>query len=159
MSKIALTPDASGTGTFTIAAPNSNTNRTLTLPDATGILFSDADVASQAAAEAGTGTGLMTSERVEQHNITHNLGWGQTWQAPTRVKGTTYQNTTTRPIQVFIQGDNYTFQTSVDNITFVTFTGSGSSGFDRPTWAIIPPQIYYRAVNDGTGALIWRELR
>jgi hypothetical protein len=36
MSKIALTPDASGTGTFTIAAPNSNTNRTLTLPDATG---------------------------------------------------------------------------------------------------------------------------
>jgi hypothetical protein len=36
MSKIALTPDASGTGTFTIAAPNSNTDRTLTLPDATG---------------------------------------------------------------------------------------------------------------------------
>ena len=66
MSKIALTPNASGTGTFTIAAPNSNTNRTLTLPDATGILFSDADVASQAAAEAGTGTGLMTSERTAQ---------------------------------------------------------------------------------------------
>jgi len=66
MSKIALTPNANGTGTFTIAAPNSNTNRTLTLPDATGILFSDADVASQAAAEAGTGTGLMTSERVAQ---------------------------------------------------------------------------------------------
>jgi hypothetical protein len=36
MSKIALTPDASGTGTFTIAAPNGNTDRTLTLPDATG---------------------------------------------------------------------------------------------------------------------------
>jgi len=36
MSNIALTPNASGTGTFTIASPNSNTNRTLTLPDATG---------------------------------------------------------------------------------------------------------------------------
>ncbi len=36
MSKIALTPNASGTGIFTIAAPNSNTDRTLTLPDATG---------------------------------------------------------------------------------------------------------------------------
>ena len=36
MSKIALAPNASGTGTFTIAAPNSNTDRTLTLPDVAG---------------------------------------------------------------------------------------------------------------------------
>ena len=33
MSKIALTPNASGSGTFTIASPNSNTDRVLTLPD------------------------------------------------------------------------------------------------------------------------------
>jgi hypothetical protein len=39
MSKIALTPNASGTGTFTIAAPNSNTNRTITLPDSDGTLL------------------------------------------------------------------------------------------------------------------------
>jgi hypothetical protein len=38
MSKISLAPDASGSGIFTIASPNSNTNRTLTLPDATGTL-------------------------------------------------------------------------------------------------------------------------
>jgi hypothetical protein len=36
MSKIALTPNASGSGTFTIASPNSNTDRTLTLPDEAG---------------------------------------------------------------------------------------------------------------------------
>jgi hypothetical protein len=36
MSKIAISPNVSGTGTFTIAAPNSNTDRTLTLPDAGG---------------------------------------------------------------------------------------------------------------------------
>jgi hypothetical protein len=36
VSKISLAPDASGSGIFTIASPNSNTNRTLTLPDATG---------------------------------------------------------------------------------------------------------------------------
>ena len=36
MSSIKLSPNASGTGAFTIAAPNSNTDRTLTLPDATG---------------------------------------------------------------------------------------------------------------------------
>jgi hypothetical protein len=43
MSKIALTPNASGTGTFTVAAPNSNSDRTLTLPDATGtVVLADA---------------------------------------------------------------------------------------------------------------------
>jgi hypothetical protein len=38
MSKVVIQGNASGTGDFTIAAPNSNTNRTLTLPDATGTL-------------------------------------------------------------------------------------------------------------------------
>ncbi len=38
MSKIALSGNASGTGTFTIASPNGNTDRTLTLPDNTGTL-------------------------------------------------------------------------------------------------------------------------
>lgn len=36
MSKVTIQGNASGTGTFTIAAPNSNTDRTLNLPDATG---------------------------------------------------------------------------------------------------------------------------
>jgi hypothetical protein len=36
MSKVQLAGNASGTGIFTIASPNSNTDRTLTLPDATG---------------------------------------------------------------------------------------------------------------------------
>jgi hypothetical protein len=38
MSKISIEGNASGTGTLTIAAPSTNTNRTLTLPDATGTL-------------------------------------------------------------------------------------------------------------------------
>ena len=36
MSKVVIQGDASGTGNFTIAAPNSNTDRTLTLPDEAG---------------------------------------------------------------------------------------------------------------------------
>jgi len=36
MSRVALSGNLNGTGTFTIASPNSNTDRTLTLPDATG---------------------------------------------------------------------------------------------------------------------------
>jgi hypothetical protein len=46
MSKIALTPNASGTGTFTFAAPGTNTDRTLTLPDATGTVLTDQSTVS-----------------------------------------------------------------------------------------------------------------
>lgn len=41
MSKVAIEGNASGTGTFTIAAPNSNTSRTLTLPENSGTLLSN----------------------------------------------------------------------------------------------------------------------
>jgi hypothetical protein len=42
MSKVSLAGNASGTGIFTIASPNSNTDRTLTLPDNTGTLLTSA---------------------------------------------------------------------------------------------------------------------
>jgi hypothetical protein len=42
MSKVALSGNASGTGTFTIASPNSNTDRTLSLPDASGTVLTTA---------------------------------------------------------------------------------------------------------------------
>jgi hypothetical protein len=38
LSKIALEGNASGTGTFTLASPNSSTDRTLDLPDASGVI-------------------------------------------------------------------------------------------------------------------------
>jgi hypothetical protein len=42
MSKIALSGNASGTGTFTIASPNSNSDRTLNLPDEAGTVLTSA---------------------------------------------------------------------------------------------------------------------
>jgi len=49
MAKVKIEGNASGTGTFTIAAPNSNTDRTLTLPDEAGtVLTSASDIQSQA---------------------------------------------------------------------------------------------------------------
>ena len=53
MSKVSITGNASGTGTFTIAAPNSNTDRTLTLPDEAGTVLTSA---SSLAAANLTGT-------------------------------------------------------------------------------------------------------
>jgi hypothetical protein len=47
MSKVAISGNASGTGTFTIQAPNSNNDRILSLPDEAGtVLTSVSDVAS-----------------------------------------------------------------------------------------------------------------
>jgi hypothetical protein len=74
MSKIALSSNASGTGVFTIASLGTNTDRTITLPDATGTLFSSADIASQAQAEAGTdNVTLMTPLRVAQAIDAQNI--------------------------------------------------------------------------------------
>ena len=39
MSKISLAPNASGSGTITLAAPNTNSNYTLTLPTADGTVL------------------------------------------------------------------------------------------------------------------------
>lgn len=49
MSRIALTPNASGTGTLTIAAPNTNTDRTLTLPDESTTLVGNSSFAGMVA--------------------------------------------------------------------------------------------------------------
>jgi len=64
MSKIALTPNASGTGTLTIAAPNTSTDRTLTLPDETGTVLSD--ISNLA---AGNLTGTIASARMPAGSV------------------------------------------------------------------------------------------
>lgn len=48
MSKVVIQGNASGTGNFTIAAPNSNTDRTLTLPDEAGTVLTTSGVPSSA---------------------------------------------------------------------------------------------------------------
>ena len=47
MSKVAIKGNASGTGTFTLEAPNSNTDRTLTLPDEAGTVLTSASDITQ----------------------------------------------------------------------------------------------------------------
>ncbi len=63
MSKVQLAGNANGTGIFTIASPNSNVDRTLTLPDNTGTLLSSASTITQNggptfSAIAGAGTAV-----------------------------------------------------------------------------------------------------
>ncbi len=69
MSKITLAPNPSGTGIFTVAAPNSNTNRTLTLPDNTGTILTSA---SNLSGVAGVGKVLQVVSNVNTNNFTTN---------------------------------------------------------------------------------------
>jgi hypothetical protein len=62
MSKIALEGNASGTGTFTIASPNSNNNQTLTLPDNTGTILTTGTAVT--VAQGGTGATSLTANNV-----------------------------------------------------------------------------------------------
>ena len=78
MSKIALSGNASGTGTLTIAAPNTNTDRTLTLPDNTGTVVTTGSTAgvSQAmlaSGVAGTGPAFSAYASGTQSGLTHNV--------------------------------------------------------------------------------------
>jgi hypothetical protein len=54
MSLVKIQGNASGTGEFTIAAPNSNTNRTLTLPDNTGTILTGSSAITRSQLPAGS---------------------------------------------------------------------------------------------------------
>ena len=67
MSKVVITGNASGTGDFTIAAPNSNTDRTLTLPDVSGTLVTGDDITINGITSdytSGTALNIDSSGRV-----------------------------------------------------------------------------------------------
>jgi hypothetical protein len=62
MTKIAIVPNAAGTGTFTIEAPNSNSNRTLTLPDAAGEIYGQGNILGTVSQSAGVPTGAIIEQ-------------------------------------------------------------------------------------------------
>jgi hypothetical protein len=123
MSKIALTPNASGTGTLTIAAPNTNTDRTLTLPDATGtVVLADAaqtltnksiaasqltgalpaisgasltDLPAPTSAQVGTATGGLAYGDVGSYGLFQWISAGQ------RAPGTTVAASSLYPANAF----------------------------------------------------------
>jgi hypothetical protein len=71
MSSIKLSPNASGTGIFTVAAPNSNTDRTLTLPDSTGtILTNVAQSVPRSALPVGSVLQVVSSTKTDTASST-----------------------------------------------------------------------------------------
>jgi hypothetical protein len=70
------------------------------------------------------------------HRNASALGWGQTWQnvSGSRSVGTTYQNTTGRPIAVAVQGTNAAsarFEVSVDTVTWLNVAEVGGGHISK----------------------------
>jgi hypothetical protein len=70
MSLVKIQGNASGTGEFTIAAPNSNTNRTLTLPDNTGTILTSATAGSVLQVVSATKTDTFSTASTSLVDIT-----------------------------------------------------------------------------------------
>ena len=79
MSNLTVRGNTLGTGTIILESPNTNSNRTITLPDAATTLLGTSDFASQAQAQAGTNnTTLMTPLRVAEAIIAQAMTPGFT---------------------------------------------------------------------------------
>ena len=131
MSKIALTPNASGTGTLTIAAPNTNTDRTLTLPDTTGtVVLADA-------------TQTLTNKTIDASQLSGNV-------AAARITGA-LNATGSAPIYACRAWVNFNGQGTVairasGNVSSITDNGTGNYTVNLAT---AMPDANYAAVVGG----------
>ena len=141
MAKVKITGHASGSGVFTITAPNSNTDRTITLPDASVTLGTDATKLPLA---GGTLTGnldvTMTSVGDGVDLIDTNTAHGMTDYLPTNASLRLSQNNATEGGGLIIGATDNTGQhglsfyglcpdnavSTVDNFRFVAGEQSGT---------------------------------
>ena len=105
MSKIKLEGNASGTGTLTISAPSTNTDRSLTLPDGAGeILLSDGDGSNL--------TGITTGKVLQMVSTTFRgqvTTMSSSWTALPDNLSITPQSTTSK-LFVTVQGGTVFFR-------------------------------------------------
>ena len=85
MSKVKIQGNASGTGTLTISAPNTNTDRSLTLPDTAGEI------------QVGTTGRLLQIVRTNGNISSSNALVGTSWVEPTTSGRTSITLTSTNP--------------------------------------------------------------
>jgi len=127
MSKIALSGNASGTGTFTFASPNSNTDRTLSLPDQTATLITNSsDVlnigSGQLYKDASGNLGIGTSSPSAKLHLSGTTG----------ATSSTYLENTGSAIGSVIGGTYFYSRASANNwfSGVDAYVPSGSAGVD-----------------------------
>lgn len=126
-----------------------------TLDQAANTFAANILLASQAEAEAGTNnTKAMTPLRTAQAIaalVPGAIGNGQTWQSVTRTSGTTYQNTTGKPIMLAASRSDggpgtVNYQLSVNGTTWISSSNLNADNDDGDVnfEVIVPINGYYR---------------
>ena len=137
-----------GTTSFTAIGASANT---------VGVVFTATGVGS------GTGTATINQWSSETQVIYTPIGVGQTWQdvSASRASGTTYTNSTGRPIFISVRWDrdDGTLELTVDSLP-IGKTGNTQGAVYYTLTAIIPSGSTYIATATGSGGtLSWYELR
>ena len=127
MSKIALEGNSSGTGTFTIAGPNTNINYTITLPQETGILVTtgvttglNGSAISTGTVAAGVGGTGITSAGTAGNVLTSN---GSAWVSQAAAAGGGDYI-----MQVFTSPGTWTKAAGLKAIKVTVIGGGGGAG-------------------------------
>jgi hypothetical protein len=128
MSKVTISGNVNGTGTFTIASPNSNTDRTLNLPDATGTL----------ALQGGAGVGKVL--QVASTTVQGALS--------TTANGA--PSTITNGVQVFSLSFTPTSASSTIIVQTSSIAVSENSNFADMCWVALWDGATFIAANSGT---------
>ena len=118
---------------------------------------------------AGHEDGSITTAKLANSNVTQAkletlvtpLGVGQTWQDVTasRASGTTYTNTTGRPIFVVVSQSSSTtnYSIQVNGVNINSFT---SAGYSTACSAVVPSGATYKLTGGSLASPIgWAELR
>jgi hypothetical protein len=125
MSKVSLAGNASGTGIFTIASPNSNTDRTLTLPNSSGTLMNNS---STAGFPAGSVLQVVNATTSGSTTTTTSATY-----VSTAITGTITPTSSTSKILIFLNYSVWTSTSSMyvyatiyrNNTTNIVSEGSG----------------------------------
>jgi hypothetical protein len=129
MSKIALEGNASGTGTFTVASPNSNSDRTLTLPDNTGTIISTGSTGAVTSSMLASGVGGKVLQSVTAsftNLVTSSTSTGTS--APEWGSLTITPTTSGNYLLVIAQGVcQYTDACQGESSSYITYAASGVS--------------------------------
>lgn len=124
------------------------------------------DITQATAGTWSTGPTLVQGAGGQALAAMSSLGYGQTWQNLTasRAFGTTYYNTTGKPIFVFVSLASMPASSvatlTVGGVTASSCSMGGTAGATSGTlFAVIPPSVGYSVANGGATLGTWSELR
>ena len=148
MSKIALNPNASGTGVFTISSPATNTDRTLTLPDEAGTVLTTATAGVPVNGPAFSASPSATTSLVQY--VATKITYGtEEWDTNSNFASSRFTPT----VAGYYQVNASTSLASVSALTYIHVYKNGSvykSGnlVGGSSWTIVSCQVYLNGSTD-----------